>query len=243
MSLGFGDLREIEKEIGYFEKQDTETSLCRFTQFNLPDKNTFVPSIKNTEVTRTPDEIVIKNLITKYPEICKNYSDIIQTIIKEPKPTPEKAKYGLIIARQTHSGHVFIQDDTPGNRRVITQHATGTYDAMLNDGSQVIHVTKDRMLLVKENQKIYIGEDSLILIDGNEWVEIKKNRTEHIDNDKYSVIDHNKKTKIKNDEEREIGNNSDLKIQANYTVTVNGNITIKSQGITKINASQILLNC
>ena len=235
MSLGFGDLKEAEKDLGYFKKENNETSISRYVQFNLPDPNSFNPSVNNTEVTRTPDYIVIKNLVEVHPEIVLEYPEIVQKTIKEPRPTPEKAEYGKIVVKQTHSGHVFIQDDTPGNRRVITQHATGTYFSMIDDGSMIVHITKDGMKIINRDYKIYIQRDRLTLIDGNDWVQVKRNKTTHVNENEYKVIEKDKKTKIKQDEKREI--------EQNQTIQVGQNITIQAGGNIRINGQMIYLNC
>jgi hypothetical protein len=243
MSLGFGELKELEKQLEYFEREKDETAISRYVQFNLPDPNSFVPSIKNTEVTRTPDEIVIKNLIDVFPEIVEEYPQLVKKEIKEPKPTPEKAKYGQIVVKQTHSGHVFTQDDTPGNRRVITQHATGTYISMIDDGSMIVHITKDGMKIVNENYQVYIQKDRLTLIDGNDWIQVKMNKTSHVNQNEYKVIGVDKKTKIGQNEKKEIGQNQDISIGQNQTIQVGQNITIQAGGNIKINGQMILLNC
>ena len=235
MSLGFGDLKEKEKDLGFFKKEDNESSICRDVQFNLPDPDSFNPSVSNTKVTKTPDYIVIKHLIEVHPEIVLEYPEIVQKTIKEPRPTPEKAKYGQIIVKHTHSGHMFVQDDTPGNRRVVTQHATGTYFSMIDDGSMIVHITKDGMKIINRDYKIYIQRDRLTLIDGNDWVQVKRNKTTHVNENEYKVIEKNKKTKIKQDEKREI--------EQNQTIQVGQNITIQAGGDIRINGQNIYLNC
>ena len=90
----------------------------------------------------------------------------VNNIGLEPTKT-FNAQYPYNKTQQTEGGHIIEIDDTPDNKRILTQHVSGTYDEMHDDGSKVTKVVKDNYLIVANDNFVSIHGKATLHIDGD----------------------------------------------------------------------------
>lgn len=109
-------------------------------------------------------------------------SDKVKHRDKQRLPkTDYKPTYPLNRAEITPSGHEIHYDDTPGNRRIRTAHASGTYTEMGDDGRTTSVVVGNKHEYVKQgvtvsidqNSDVKIGGHNTLKVDGGTHIEIK----------------------------------------------------------------------
>jgi hypothetical protein len=183
------------------------------------------------------------------------------TPINEPAPTPEKAEYGKIVVKENKAGFVEITDETPGNKRKINQHPSGTYEAMVNDGSVHRKITKDRQEITDGEWKVTTSKDKVEIIIGDSKIEVRKSEfrtisgndnidiggdidtliggssTEDIKLNKIEKIGGNNTTSIAGDKTDKTDGNHVETISGDYNNTTKGNLTITVTGNVNINSS------
>jgi hypothetical protein len=109
-------------------------------------------------------------------------SDKVKHRDKQRLPKSDyKPTYPLNRAEITPSGHEIHYDDTPGNRRIRTAHASGTYTEMGDDGRTTTVVVGNKHEYVKQgttvsidqNNDVKIGGHNTLKVDGGTHIEIK----------------------------------------------------------------------
>lgn len=143
--------------------------------------------------------------------------------ITEPTPTPEKAEYGKIQVKENKGGFLEIYDETEGNVRKISQHPTGTYDAMLDDGNRVFKTTNKQIHIVDGSWEISIGGDVIELVNKGVKIEIKEDFIENIQGNVNSNVEKEKATKVGSNVINDYGADFSEKISGNSEVTIGGN--------------------
>lgn len=112
------------------------------------------------------------------PTTRTNPTDPTKTALAQPdnrvtnnlgiEPTkPFNALYPYNKTQQTEGGHILEIDDTPDNKRILTQHVSGTYDEMHDDGSKVTKVVTDNYLIVANDNFVSIHGKTILHIDGD----------------------------------------------------------------------------
>lgn len=178
--------------------------------------------------------------------------------ITEAKPTGEKGEYGKVIVNETKGGHVQLIDNTPGNKRVLNLHPSGTYDSKTDNGDSTDKVVGSKFTFVDKDWKITVFGDEIEVVYGDEHVNIKKNqfvningdmnhnvdgeRSDHVGNNMMQAVDGNLTEITGADRTESVGGNYDGKIGGKETVkvaadsskTVGGNMTIIVGGNVQI---------
>lgn len=135
--------------------------------------------------------------------------EIIKKVdIKEAKPTNNKSRYGFINVKETKSGHAMIMDDTPGNRRLVFQHTTGTYTSMLDNGDYNEKVVNNKYMIVEKDLLSNILGNSVNVVQGDTKYELRGNVYEVVDKEKNVLIKSNKNEKIQGDSALQISGHS-----------------------------------
>lgn len=256
------------------ERKKGEASTSRYIQMNTPDtKGNLTKS--TSSVADTPDQGILNNLkktinetitFEKFNILGVNIliPKIISKKIDENKPTSEKAEYGKIVVSETKGGHVFIKDDTPGNKRLVTQHSNGTYTAMVDNGDYTIKVINDSFEFVQGNKKIFIQKDRIEVLEGSNFIQIKTdnnlnikgNNNINITGDDTSKINGNvdkdisgnsserisgsSGIKIDTDLKTTVGTNNSLQVGNSWIVTVGGNININAGGNVNVTSGSVV---
>ena len=76
----------------------------------------------------------------------------------EPKPrgTTVTGLYPFNHVHESEAGHIKEIDDTPDGERLNTQHASGTYEEIVADGTKTVKVVGDNYELIAGDSNIYV---------------------------------------------------------------------------------------
>jgi len=89
---------------------------------------------------------------------------------------------------ESESGHIKEVDDTPDGERLYTQHAAGTYEEIIADGTKTVKVVGDNYELIAGKSNVYVRGDINLtcsgdkreLIEGDYILEVGGNFTRKI---------------------------------------------------------------
>ena len=68
---------------------------------------------------------------------------------------------------ESESGHIKEVDDTPDGERLYTQHAAGTYEEIIADGTKTVKVVGDNYELIAGKSNVYVRGDINLTCSGN----------------------------------------------------------------------------
>lgn len=92
-------------------------------------------------------------------------------------------QYPYVTVEETASGHTKIEDNTVGSEKLVEIHRTGTYTAILPDGSQENKIVGKNVVIVEKDNFVTITGACNITIHGNSEIVVKGNKTERIEGD------------------------------------------------------------
>ena len=107
-----------------------------------------------------------------------------------------KSVYPFNNANKTVGGHLIEIDNTEGYKRLLTQHASGTYDEIVNDGTKATVVKGNKYTVVFQNDNVYIKGNCNLTVDGDVKTLIKGNYHLEVEGDYTQNIKGNKRTKV-----------------------------------------------
>lgn len=107
-----------------------------------------------------------------------------------------KTQYPFNKVNKTIGGHLIEIDDTPSYKRLLTQHASGTYQEIINDGSRSTVVKGNNYTVVFQNDNVYIKGSCNLTVDGDVRTLIKGNYHLEVEGDYTQNIKGNKRTKV-----------------------------------------------
>lgn len=242
----------IEKD--FYKQTQGESSTSKYIQANTPPAAG--DSYGANKVEGTPDDAIINpNLKTatcetksfEIPFLAKLLGVTLPFVkktvkkeIAEPAPTGEKAQYGKIRVAQTKGGFVDITDETPGNKRRIAVHPSGSYRSTLDNGDSHEKVVHDKVTIIINDWNITISGDKIEVIDGEQKVQIKRDRQTNINGSDHLNIDKDFNTNVEGDVGVQIGGNNTESIGGNMISEIDGNMTetIKKDHKHTVNGSE-----
>jgi hypothetical protein len=133
-------------------------------------------------------------------------------------------------AIRTAGGHVKEMDDTQGYKRLLEQHASGTYTEVINSGTKTTYVVKDNYTVVLGSDSVYIKGACSITIDGDLRQLVKGNYHLEVEGNKTEYIKGSRQCKIGQSDQGEIGKDSAFNITGNKIERVGGDTTILRDG-------------
>ena len=68
----------------------------------------------------------------------------------------KSAEYPFNHVYESESGHVFEIDDTTGGERLFRQHASGTYEEIVADGTKTVKVFGDNYELIAKGSNVFV---------------------------------------------------------------------------------------
>lgn len=197
-------------------KPQLKTSLCETKSFELPSSGggllDAIAGALGSAATALPLPLPFKKTTEKKE-------------IAEATPTGEKAQYGKIRVNQTKGGFVDITDETPGNKRRIFIHPTGTYFQTVDNGDVLEKIVHDKMTIIINDWNISISGNKIEVIDGNNKIQIKKDRQTNINGNDHTNVDKDTNTNIGGNTALQVKGNSSESIQGNFTSEINKNLT------------------
>ena len=115
-------------------------------------------------------------------------------------------EYPYVTVEETASGHTKIEDNTVGSEKLVEIHRTGTYTAILPDGSQENKIIGRNVVIVEKDNFVTITGSCNITIHGNSEIVVKGDKTERIEGD-YTL---------------QVNGNYNKAIVGDYNTSVNG---------------------
>lgn len=103
-------------------------------------------------------------------------------------PYQNNAKYPHNHVTETHNGHVFEVDDTPGNERIHQYHRSGTYQEVDAGGDRVVKIVGDGYEIIAGDKYANVRGTCNLTVDGDVNWYVKGNWNVQIDGDKREVI-------------------------------------------------------
>ena len=105
-----------------------------------------------------------------------------------PRGTEPTGTYPFNHVHESESGHIKEVDDTPDGERLYTQHAAGTYEEIIADGTKTVKVVGDNYELIAGKSNVYVRGDINLtcsgdkreLIEGDYILEVGGNFTRKI---------------------------------------------------------------
>ena len=195
-----------------------EGSTSRYIQQKLPNPKG-ERKVQVSQIDEMPEQNIIDRLITivqtlftftRETEInaVENLTKVEETLtIQESSPTSELGAYGEVQVQETSSGHVIIVDDTPGNERLVTQHANGTYDAMTSKGDRTHKTMRDQYTFVQRDMIVHVKRNHVTITNGNCTVEISADEIKNIAGFKKTNIGEDRETNIEKSDSKQVGGN------------------------------------
>lgn len=142
--------------------------------------------------------------------------------------SPYNAQFPHNYVEESESGHVIQVDDTEGAERLSISHRSGTFIEIHPDGTTVSKVVGERYTVIMSNDTLEIKGNVNVKVDGDVNMEMR-HRVEDIGGDFLEDIKGSHRLKVD-------GSKSDV-IVKNYNLeSSRGNVDIKSQGTTNIDA-------
>ena len=84
-----------------------------------------------------------------------------------PRGTEPTGTYPFNHVHESESGHIKEVDDTPDGERLYTQHAAGTYEEIIADGTKTVKVVGDNYELIAGKSNVYVRGDINLTCSGN----------------------------------------------------------------------------
>lgn len=214
-----------------------ESSVSKYIQSKIPNESGYT----SQSLEGTPDDKIIKPNLKSFK--CETISFKLpfglgaipipipfikqgsNTEIKEILPDKSKSEYGKIKVTESKGGFVELKDDTPGNKRLLQLHPSGSYHQVLDNGSTYDKVVNDALIIIDKNWNIAIGNDFVEVITGNNKIQIKKDSLININGDESKNIDKNSITNIKENFGLHIEGSSLETIGKDKTLDVAGTLT------------------
>ena len=141
-------------------------------------------------------------------------------------PTGE---YPFNHVHESESGHIKEIDDTPDGERLYTQHAAGTYEEIIADGTKTVKVVGDNYELVAGKSNIYVRGDINLTCSGTKRELIEGDYILEVGGDFTRKIGKSEQVKIG---AGEAGGNLEEEIKGNYAFNI-ANSVVGAVGTTE----------
>jgi len=173
-------VRKIPKNQGFYDPKNVYPRVKRIAE---PDTNRLArhQKIQNTIVATKE-----KNRITDIP-VARRSAPVKWS---EPK-SPYNAKYPYNHVRESESGHIIEEDDTPNNERLHWYHREGTYHEIDRNGTSVRRIVGDGYEVYERDGNIYVGGRCNITVEGNCNLYVKTHANVQVDGDLIADVHRN----------------------------------------------------
>lgn len=151
------------------------------------------------------------------------------TSLPDPKEYT-KPVYPFNNVTQTESGHIIEYDDTAGYERISETHASGTYREIINDGSSITSIKKDKYEIIAGNDTVLIVGNCDLTVEGEVKTLVRGNYTLEVEGNMYTNVHGDHETKVSGASKKEIVGTSDTHINGTTTLTYEENVVNKING-------------
>jgi hypothetical protein len=146
-----------------------------------------------------------------------------------PRGTEPTGTYPFNHVHESESGHIKEIDDTPDGERLYTQHAAGTYEEIIADGTKTVKVVGDNYELVAGKSNIYVRGDINLTCSGTKRELIEGDYILEVGGDFTRKIGKSEQVKIG---AGEAGGNLEEEIKGNYAFNI-ANSVVGAVGTTE----------
>ena len=116
---------------------------------------------------------------------------------------------------QGESGNIKEYDETPGNTRILEQHASGTFQEVQHSGTKTTKVVGDNYEIIAGKDNIFIAGDFNLTVQGNVNILNNGDVRHEIDGDYYLTVRGDRITKIQGNDVTEILTDESTQINGN----------------------------
>ena len=116
---------------------------------------------------------------------------------------------------QGESGNIEEYDETPGNTRILQQHASGTFYEIQHSGTKTTKVVNDNYTMIMGDDKVFISGDVNITVQGNVNILNQGDVRHEVEGDLYTTVKGDRITKIQG--------NDVLEVLSDHSTQINGN--------------------
>jgi len=89
---------------------------------------------------------------------------VAESLLRKQNPT---GVYPFNHVHESETGHIKEVDDTPEGERLYTQHAAGTYEEIIADGTKTVKVVGDNYELIAGKSNVYVRGDINLTCSGD----------------------------------------------------------------------------
>ena len=173
----------------------------------------------------------VHTFFASLPATAKPGATVRNPIVAFP-PERSSPQYPYNSVRLTESGHLFEVDDTPGAERIKEAHRRGTFYEILDDGTKVTKIVKDKYTLVVGNDFVNVRGAAIVTVEGDCNLYTKGNLTQQVGGD-YNI-------NVKGAYNLKCRSNMAVKVDGNYheVITKNKNSDIKQDKKVEIGANE-----
>jgi hypothetical protein len=208
-------LRKIPENQGFY---DPNRVYPRVNRIGEPDTNRLArhQKIQDTIVGAKDKERILKIPVAR--KVSPGQWD-------QPK-SPYNARYPYNHVRESESGHVIEQDDTPNNERLHWYHREGTFMEIDRNGSMVRKIIGDGFEVWERDGYIYIGGRANVTIEGNCNIYVKTDCNLQVDGNLNADV-HKSVT---------------FSVAKDFNVTAGGSINLKAKEFINVNSTTKNIN-
>ena len=146
-----------------------------------------------------------------------------------PRGTEPTGTYPFNHVHESESGHIKEIDDTPDGERLYTQHAAGTYEEIIADGTKTVKVVGDNYELIAGKSNVYVRGDINLTCSGDKRELIEGDYILEVGGDFTRKISGSEQVKIGAGES---GGNLEEEIKGNHAFNI-ANSVVGAVGTTE----------
>jgi len=208
-------LREVPDNQGFY---DPNRVYPRVNRIGEPDTNRLA---RGQKIQDTIVGAKDKERITKIPVARGEPS------WDQPR-SPYNARYPYNHVKESESGHVTEEDDTPNNERLHWYHREGTFMEIDRNGTWTRKIVGDGYEIYERNGYIYIGGRANITVEGNCNIYVKTDCNLQVDGNLNADIHKSVNFSVAKDFNVTAGGSMNFKAKEFINATAQKNINIKS---------------
>lgn len=221
-------VRVVPQNQGFYDPNKVYPRVKRIAE---PDTNRLA---RHQKIQKTIVATKEKNRILKIPVARKNGPEW-----DEPK-SPYNAKYPYNHVRESESGHIYEEDDTPLNERLHWYHREGTYEEIDRNGTVVRRLVGDGYEVWERHGNIYIGGRCNVTVEGNCNLYVKTHANLQVDGDLIADVHRNMIFHVAKNIDMTAGENINIRAKKNINIQSTGqNINVKAPRTVSVTGNMV----
>jgi len=153
--------------------------------------------------------------------------------------SPYNARYPYNHVRESESGHIIEEDDTPNNERLHWYHREGTFMEIDRNGTMTRRIVGDGYEVWERNGYIYIGGKANVTVEGNCNIYVKTNCNLQVDGDLNADVHKSVNFSVAKDFNVTVGGSMNFEAKEFINATAQKNINIKSSATASMTGDNV----